>query len=182
LFSDVADFGSPSRNDEDRRIIREALFSMTYAILKSLPDVWSWDDRGDGQLTVIPSVPTVNIVKLLHAELPIALDEHNHAYHAAAQIRLRVAIHVGPVATDSLGVSSEAIIKTSRMVEAPRLKKAMRSSKACLGIIASPYIYDTVIKHNRELTGYSKIQVRVKETDMSAWVKLFGLELQSPDI
>lgn len=176
ILSDVVGFGSRARTDEDRRVIRESLFSMTHIALQDLPDIWSWDDRGDGLLTVVPpSVPTALVIRHLHKELPAALDEHNHAHRDPARIRLRVAINVGPVATDTMGVSGEAIIVTARLVEAPLFKEAMENNQASLGIIASGFIYETVIRHDLGLSGYSRVQVNVKESRFPAWMRLFGL-------
>jgi class 3 adenylate cyclase len=180
VLSDVVGFGAGWRTDEDRRIMREALFSMTHAVLRDLPDAWSWDDRGDGLLTVVsPSVPTAKVVAHLHKELPAALEEHNRVYPDSARIQLRVAINVGPVATDVMGVSGEAIIITARLVEAPAFKKAMSESGASLGVIASTFIYESVIRHGPYLEGYSKIPVEVKETSTPAWMKLFDRPLSS---
>jgi CRP-like cAMP-binding protein len=175
ILSDVVGFGSLTRTDEDRRVIREALFGMTHTALQDLPDVWSWDDRGDGLLTVVPpSVPTAKVIAHLHKELPAALHEHNRAHRDSAQIQLRVAINVGPVITDTMGVSGEAIIVAARLVEAPLFKEAMKKGQAGLGIIASTFIYETVIRHDLGLTGYSQVQVDVKESRFLAWMKLFG--------
>jgi hypothetical protein len=175
ILSDVVGFGSLARTDEDRRVIREALFSMTHTALQDLPDVWSWDDRGDGLLTVVPpSVPTAKVIGHLHKELPAALDEHNRAHRDSARIQLRVAINVGPVITDTMGVSGEAIIVTARLVEAPLFKEAMKKHHASLGIIASTFIYETIIRHDLGLTDYSQVQVNVKESSLLAWMKLFG--------
>jgi hypothetical protein len=175
ILTDVVKFGSRTRTDSDRLVIREALFSMTHTALQNLPDTWSWDDRGDGLLTVVPpSVPTALVLRHLHKELPSALDEHNGAHQDSARIRLRVAINVGPVATDVVGVSGEAIIVTARLVEAPHFKEAIEKSQASLGIIASTFIYETVIRHDLSLLGYSQVQVDVKESRMLAWMKLFG--------
>lgn len=174
ILSDVVGFGARTRTDEDRRVIREALFSMTHTALQDLPDVWSWDDRGDGLLTVVPPiVPTAKVIAHLHKELPAALEEHNRAHRDSARIQLRVAIHVGPVATDTLGASGEAIIVTARMVEAPLFKQAMDKARAALGIISSTFIYESVIRHDLGLTGYSQVRVDVKEASMLAWMKLF---------
>jgi CRP-like cAMP-binding protein len=174
VFSDVVGFGARTRTDEDRRIIREALFDMTHTVLQGISAIASWDDRGDGLLVVIPpSVPTAKVVRQLHQELPTVLDEHNHAYHDPARIQLRVAVNVGPIASDIVGPSGEAIIDAARLVEAPLFKEAMRTSGADLGIIAHSFIYETVIRHGRDLTGYSKVQVDVKEFSMPAWMKIF---------
>jgi Cyclic nucleotide-binding domain len=178
MLSDVAGFGADWRNDEDRRIIREALFSMTHTVLGDLPDEWSWDDRGDGLLTVVlPTVPTARVVAHLHKELQAALDEHNRVCPDSARIQLRVAINVGPVTSDRMGVSGEAIIVAARLVEAPAFKDAMNESGASLGIIASPFIYNSVIRHGPYLEGYSKIPVQVKELRTAAWIKLFDRPL-----
>jgi class 3 adenylate cyclase len=180
LLSDVVGFGAGWRTDEDRRIIREALFSMTHAVLCDLPDAWSWDDRGDGLLTVVlPSVPTAKVVAHLHKELPAVLEEHNRVYPDSARIQLRVAINVGPVASDIVGVSGEAIIVTARLVEAPVFKQAMSESGASLGIVASTFIYESVIRHGPYLEGYSEIPVEVKESRVLAWMKLFDRPLSS---
>jgi hypothetical protein len=178
IVSDVVGFGADRRNDEDRRIIREALFSMTHTILQSLPDTWSWDDRGDGLLTVVsPRVPTAEVVAHLHKELPAALEEHNRVYPASARIQLRVAIDVGPVASDTMGVSGEAIIRAARLIEAPLFKNAMGESGTCLGIIASSFIYESVIRHGPYVEGYSETRADVKESSTVAWMKLFDTPL-----
>jgi hypothetical protein len=182
MLSDVVGFGADWRNDEDRRIIREALFSMTHTVLGDLPDEWSWDDRGDGLLTVVlPSVPTARVVAHLHKELPAALEEHNRVCRDSARIQLRVAINVGPVTSDRMGVSGVAIIVAARLVEALVFKDAMNESGASLGIIASPFIYNSVIRHGPYLEGYSKIPVQVKEFRTAAWMKLFDRPLSSGD-
>jgi hypothetical protein len=41
-------------------------------------------------------------------------------------------------------------------------------------MIASTFIYETVIRHDLGLTGYSQVQVDVKESSFLAWMKLFG--------
>jgi len=180
MLSDVVGFGADWRNDEDRRIIREALFSMTHTVLADLPDAWWWDDRGDGLLTVVlPSVPTARVVAHLHKELPAALEEHNRVCPDSARIQLRVAINVGPVTSDRMGVSGVAIIVAARLVEAPVFKDAMNESGASLGIIASPFIYNSVIRHGPYLEGYSRIPVQVKEFRTAAWMNLVDRPLSS---
>jgi hypothetical protein len=175
LLSDVVGFGARTRTDEDRRVIREALFRITHVVLQELPHEWSWDDRGDGLLTVVPpSVPTAKIIQHLHKELPAAIEEHNRAHPDSARIQLRVAVNVGPVVTDTMGVSGEAIIIAARLVEAPLFKKEIDRARAALGVIASTFIYESVLRHDPGLGGYSQVRVDVKESSTLAWVKLFG--------
>jgi hypothetical protein len=123
---------------------------------------------------VPPSVPTAKIMQHLHKELPAALEEHNRAHSGSVRIQLRVAISVGPVVTDTMGVSGEAIIIAARLVEAPLFKDAMDKARAALGVIASTFIYESVLRHDPGLSGYSEVQVDVKESSMPAWMKLFG--------
>jgi class 3 adenylate cyclase len=174
VFTDVVAFSSSARNDEDRRIIREALFGMTQMMLQGSAGARS-EDRGDGILTVVPpSIPTANVIERLLKELLPALERHNSAHHESARFQLRAAVNVGPVATDTMGVTGEAIIIAARLVEAPLFKKAMDTTGANLGVIASTFVYETVIKHARNLTGYSQVQVRLKGFNRLAWMKLFG--------
>jgi hypothetical protein len=175
VLSDVVGFGARSRTDEDRRIIRETLFRMTHAAMRGIPDVWPWEDRGDGLLMVIPpSIPTAEVIEHLHAGLPAALEEHNRTHPDSARIQLRVAVNVGPVTSDDIGISGEAIIVAARLVEAPPFKEAMDETRANLGIIASTFIYETVVRHHPHMVGYSQVRVDVKESSILGWLKLFG--------
>ena len=45
---------------------------------------------------------------------------------------------------------------------------------------ASTFIYETVIRHDRNLTGYSKVHFRVKETSATAWMKIFEATASPP--
>ena len=173
LRTDVVGFGARTRNDEDRLIIRQATLDMTQTALESLWDECSWEDRGDGLLMVVPpAVPTTKVMEHLLTGLPLALKRHNHIYADAVQIQLRVAVDVGPVVTDIMGVSGEAIIVTARLVDAPTLKAAIAKSGANLGVITSAFVYETVIRHGRDPAGYRQIQVDVKESRIPAWMQI----------
>jgi class 3 adenylate cyclase len=182
FLTDVVGFSSLSRTDEDRLIIREALFSMTHAAVRDIRDTWS-EDRGDGLLTVVsPNVPTAKIMDQLLLELPAALEQHNGTQRDSARFKLRLAVNVGPVARDNMGVHGEAIISTARLVEAPSLKEAIAKSTANLGVIAAPFVYDTVIRHGpsaSDRASYSQVPVEIKGLRTTAWMKLFDTE-QTP--
>jgi hypothetical protein len=87
---------------------------------------------------------------------------------------LRAAISVGPLFSDAMGPSGEAITTIARLVEAPLFKQAMDTSGASLGLIATTFVYETVIKHDRSLTGYRQVQVDVKTFHDPAWMDVFG--------
>jgi hypothetical protein len=173
VFTDVVAFGSPSRTDEDGRIIREALSKMTHMMVRGIAGVRS-ESRGDGILTVVPpTIPTANVIRRLLKELPPALVRHNSSHHDSAQFQLRAAVNVGPVAADALGVSGRAITITARLADAPLFKEAMDISKANFGLIASTFVYETAIRLDGNMTDYSQVQVNVKEFTETAWMKLF---------
>jgi len=182
ILTDVVAFGARMRTDGDRLLIREALFRMTQAAMEGIPNARS-EDRGDGFLTIVPpNVSTARVVDQLVTEFPAALELHNSTHRESARFKLRMAVNVGPVVSD-MGVSGEAIIVTARLVEAPLFKEAVGRSGANLGIIASPFVYETVIRHHtdsHDLAGYSEVPVEVKESDTTAWMKLFEASLPSP--
>ncbi|MGA8668099.1 MAG: cyclic nucleotide-binding domain-containing protein, partial [Candidatus Dormiibacterota bacterium] len=183
FLTDVVDFGARSRTDSDRLLIREVLFKMTQAAMPDFPDAQS-EDRGDGFLSVVPpNAPTARVLDQLLSELPAALELHNSIQREPARFKLRLAVNVGPVTSHMNGVSGEAIIVAARLVEAPDFKKALARSTASLGLIASPFVYETVVRHGsdpREMASYAQVKVEVKETETMAWMKLFDGQAPSP--
>jgi hypothetical protein len=178
-LTDVVGFGARSRTDTDRRLIRAELFAMTQAALEDIADVLP-EDRGDGFLTVVPpSVSTAKVMDQLLPKLLVALELHNSTARASARFQLRLAVNVGPVVSDAAGVTGEAIIVAARLVEAPLFKRAIEGSSASLGVIASPFVYETVIRHGRN-PDYTPVPVEVKESNTTAWMKLFGTLISSP--
>jgi hypothetical protein len=183
FLTDVVDFGARTRTDNDRLLIREALFKMTQKAMQGFPEAQS-EDRGDGFLTVVPpNASTTRVLDQLLKELPAAIELHNSTQGESARFKLRLAMNVGPVVSHMDGVSGEAIIVAARLVEAPDFKEALAGSTAGLGVIASPFVYETVVRHGsdpREVASYSQVSVEVKETETTAWMKLFGAPEPSP--
>lgn len=179
FLSDVVRFGARTRTDEDRRLIRETLFIATQAALRDIADVHI-EDRGDGFLSVAPpAIPTARVMERLLGELSAALRRHNSIQRQSARFQLRLAVNVGPVVSDAAGVTGETIIVAARLVEAPHFKIAIEGSTASLGVIASPFVYETVIRHDRD-PGYTEVPVEVKESETTAWMRLFGPQTPHP--
>lgn len=176
LRTDVVGFGALNRNDRDRRIVRQGSLEMMQATLGPLWESCMAEDRGDGLLIVVPpEVPTARIVERLHRELPGGLILHNRTYSEQARIHLRVAVDVGPVMGDPLGLSGGSLIRTARLIDAPTFKQAMASAGAVLGIIVSAFVYETAIRQPDGWIGpgeYHPVEVNVKESRIPAWMRL----------
>ena len=178
LFTDVVGFGGSHRNGRDRRVVRRSALEIMQASLGVHWDECIPEDRGDGHLIVVPpTVPTARIIERLHRDLPAELRMHNHTYGEAARIQLRVAINVGPVTGDDFGMEGDTINRTARLVEAPAIKRAMASTGASLGIIASTFVYETAIRDEElaSVGGYKTVRVKVKEYNGSAWLRLIDV-------
>ena len=130
LFTDVAGFGDPKRNDDDRQAVRTALYEISRSALEASGVPWTscyYEDRGDGTVIVVPpTIATVRVVDPLIPELASRLRQYNRRASDVVQIQLRVALHVGPVGRDAEGLNGEAIIVAARILEAPALKAQAR--------------------------------------------------------
>ncbi|QKG22026.1 hypothetical protein [Actinomadura verrucosospora] len=181
LFCDVAGFGDPARDDEDRRVVRQVTYGVLLAALEAsgVTDADHYrEDRGDGALVIVsPAVPTASLIDPLADRLATALRLHNHRAGAAVRVQLRVALHVGPISADAEGVSGGAIIHAARLLEAPALKDALARTGADLGLIVSPFVHDGFVAHLHgpiDPAAFERVEVKVKETTTEAWIYLSG--------
>ncbi|MFG2001402.1 hypothetical protein ACGFNU_19855 [Spirillospora sp. NPDC048911] len=176
---DVAGFASHTRDDDDRRFVRETIFRMLEQAFSSsglrLPDYYR-EDRGDGVLIIVPpDVPTRTVVDPMLARLETELRRHNQRAAAPVRIQLRAALHVGPVVGDLHGVFGNAITQAARLLEAPVLKSGLAESGGDLGFITSAYVYESVIREGPGFVDpslYQPVEIQVKETELSAWMYL----------
>jgi len=62
-------------------------------------------------------------------------------------------------------------------LDAPHFKEAIASSGTSLGIIISPFVYETVIRPGpdlSEMASYTQVPVEVRESSTTAWMKLIS--------
>ncbi|MEU8802102.1 cyclic nucleotide-binding domain-containing protein [Spirillospora sp. NPDC048819] len=183
LITDITGFSSPSRTDADRRYVLEAMYRLLDEAFAAsglaLSDFYQ-EDRGDGALIVVPpTTPTEAVVDPMLAHLAASLRRHNRRAGEATRMRLRAALHVGPVQRGPKGVSGISIITARRMVDAPAVKKRVAETGADLAFVASDFVFDTVITTAPGFVDpgrYARVRVRVKETSLSAWLTLEGGE------
>jgi hypothetical protein len=185
VFTDVVGFGADSRTEFDRLAIRKAVARMLgAAVVFPYKDACAWEDRGDGLLIVMyPEVPTTAVLDRLVTLLPGELRRHNASSPPGARIQLRVAITVGPVVADEVGLSGKSIIRGARMLDTPAFKKAMAGTGSALGVISSAFVHDLAIEAGADLADpetCAQVRVSVKESRFPAWVQLFEPTLIGP--
>ena len=174
VYTDIVGFSQRLRTDEHRRTIRLANLTMTMKAIEDIYDACSLEDRGDGVLMVVrPDIPTGRVLESLLSGLPAALRRHNETFSEALRIQLRIAIDVGPVVSDEFGISGDAIIRTSRLLDAADFKTAMKEQNAGLGIIVSTFVYDAAVPHPEGApVRYVPVQASVKESTIPAWMQI----------
>jgi CRP-like cAMP-binding protein len=186
VFTDIAGFSSRVRNENDRLEVRRAMYTALRESFEESRVPWGAchsEDRGDGALIVVPpGIPTAAVIDPMIAALGMRLRRHNHRSSEAVRIQLRVALDVGPVLPDPPGVSGWALINAARLLEAAPFKEKLATTGADLGVIASRFVYDSVIAHSPGYVNadeYEPIGCRVKETDIEGWIHLRGMPARS---
>jgi CRP-like cAMP-binding protein len=181
FFTDVVGFSAACRNEGDRQEVRDALYEILRQAFEESGVSWTecyHEDRGDGVLTVIPpTIPTRAVADPLLALLTAGLRRHNRRSSAAVRIQLRAALHVGPVYRDREGLNGDAIIHTARMLDAPLLREAMKTSDADLAFMSSDHVFQTVIRQGPGLVDpetFQRVDFRLKESQIAAWMHLSG--------
>lgn len=183
LITDITGFSAPARTDADRRFLMEAMYGHledAFAASGLDPSGFHTEDRGDGALVIVPpTTPTEAVVDPMLAHLAAALRRHNRRAAEATRMRLRAALHVGPVQRGPKGVSGMSIITAHRMVDAPAVKKRVAETGADLAFVVSDFVFETVIASAPGFVDphrYERVRIRLKETSRSAWLTLEGGE------
>jgi len=110
-------------------------------------------DRGDGVLILLRPVDEFPKPLLLSRLLPALvklLVTYNSGISSADQarmLRLRVVVHAGEVHYDKNGPFGDDLDLALRLLDAPRLKAHLRNGVAPLAVVASDYIYQSIIRH-----------------------------------
>jgi len=109
--SDIAGSADRRRTDDDHRLMREHLYRILQGAFAAAGIPWSaciHQDHGDGVRTS---------------------RKHNLWAEPATQIRLRVAINIGPVVRDANGLTGQALIQV-RQTSGPINPEAYRRIRA----------------------------------------------------
>ncbi|MGZ3147121.1 VMAP-C domain-containing protein [Lentzea chajnantorensis] len=184
LAVDMERFGDRSRTDLHRRVAHDGLYKALYtALSESSIDEPSWykEDRGDGAMFLFtPDVPKKRLPDLLLNRLIANLLRHNATVTKEAQIRLRISLHYGEVTINPEGVVGDCVNLAFRLLEAAQLKEELAESSSVLAVIVSEPFYQEVLRNEpaAEPSAYRQINVAVKETTTSAWMRLSAESVQ----
>jgi hypothetical protein len=135
-------------------------------------------DRGDGVLVLVrphDEVPKTVLLDQLVPLLAALLAEYNaQAAQSALRIRLRVVVHAGDVHVDGRGWYGEAIDVAIRLLDSPRVKKALKQTGAPLVLVISNEIYSGIVRHGYvDANAYLPlVRVRVANRRHRGWVHI----------
>jgi hypothetical protein len=136
---------------------------------------WVTQDTGDGELAVLPaSEPEIVVVDRYVRELEAELRRYNGRLRPESRLRLRVAMHFGPLSPAELGHAGPTPIAVARLVDSSPLRAALsEADQANLALMLSDRVYtDTVA--SRVTTWrpeeFRRVQVHHKEFAEQAWL------------
>jgi hypothetical protein len=173
--------GSTKRTNPERGELRRIL----YALLDQALDeagitprhLEPLVDRGDGVLILIrphDDVPKTILIGLLIPELAALLDEHNATVaESALRLRLRAVIHAGEVHDDGRGFYGEDLDLAFRLLDAPKVKRALRDTPAApVVLVVSEEIFAGIVRHRYVDGGTyeSLVRVRMAGRQHRGWV------------
>jgi class 3 adenylate cyclase len=149
---------STSRTDPVKAALREKIYELFEAALCQAGIDGRYRDRfvdrGDGVLALIHPADQVPKGLLLRCAIP-ALNRFLVDYNAGLppsagqdrQLRVRVVVHAGEVRYDANGCFGETLDVAFRLLDAPRVKKALREATGPMIAVVSREIYSTVVRH-----------------------------------
>jgi hypothetical protein len=143
-------------------------------------DRWEPQKSGDGQFAVLPvDQSEVLVVDDFVRELDVELRRFNEYRRDDWRIRLRLAIHYGPVAPAANGFAGSAPVTVGRLLDSRPLRRALAVDEdRYLALMLSRQVFeDTVAADHTSLrTGdFLPVRVRVKEFDDTAWLRVPGM-------
>ncbi|CCH33416.1 hypothetical protein ABZ816_18155 [Actinosynnema sp. NPDC047251] len=177
LAIDIERWGDPARTDGHRRIMHSGLFAAVRQAFADISVEWAscvFENTGDGMLVLIPAtVSGGHLMDLLPSRITAAVRRHNDVSATEARMRLRIALHEGPVRVVPDGQISTAITVACRLLESAELRAAHRVSGEPVTIMVSDLFYRNAIHHDpaTEPERYRRVAVTVKELTEHAWIR-----------
>lgn len=181
VCGDVKDSGRLALRAKLR--MREALYQVFQDALDAVrigPEMVDIDDRGDGLLLAFrPGVPPVLMAGEWLEEIRQGLLERNAWMREP--MRMRVAMHEGPVSHDGRGLVGRAVDLTCRLCDCDPARRILNAADGRdLVLVVSGAFHEAVITQSEgerfvDPGSFRPHRVHAKETDEIAWFRVPGL-------
>ncbi|URM94349.1 hypothetical protein LUW76_08390 [Actinomadura madurae] len=176
---DIEDYSS--RNDAEQRVLQSALsVALDEAANAACLDRQSWlrQVSGDGVFAVLPrDTDIAALMDVFVRELDAALGSHNRrrADDHWTRMRLRLAVHVGPVHLDgALGLPGQHAVLPARLRDSVPVRAALAElPDADLAVIVSTEVYRDFITQGPgepRPSDFRPVHVRVKKQAYDAYL------------
>lgn len=140
-------------------------------------------DRGDGILALIHPVDQAPKALLLNEVVPLLgrlLAEYNCGLPCHSQpqrqLRMRVVMHAGEVHYDANGCFGEALDVAFRLLDAARVKRALRETADPLVLVISAEIHSSVVRHGYDGIDHQAfrplVRVHVAGRRCQGWIRI----------
>ncbi|CAL9476306.1 adenylate/guanylate cyclase [Streptomyces sp. enrichment culture] len=176
LFADIKEFSS--RSDHAQLRARGDLYAeMQSAFTDELWRSCHHEDRGDGVLIVMPPVPALPAEALFTDVLPRLEDGLGRRRRSDPLLRLRIAVHAGPVHRDRHGFAGNAVNHVFRLCDGAPLRQALDEAGSDTAHLVSETVHDAVVRAGLpgvDPTTFHPVTVQVKETRARAYLHVPG--------
>jgi hypothetical protein len=175
--------GSTRRPDPVKAVLRTMLYELFDASLRSAGVSArrrdQFTDRGDGLLALIDPADQALLVNLV---IPL-FSRRVAGYNASLpdpggrdrRLRVRVVMHTGNVHDDDNGCFGEALDTAFRLLDAPRVKTALKTAQGPVLLVVSGDIHDLVTSCSCGATGHTAsrpVTVQVAGHEHRGWIHI----------
>lgn len=176
--------GSTTRTNRAKAVVRDVMYRLVTEALAvhgiGDDDIGRLVDRGDGLLALIrpaDSAPKTLLIGSVVPTLGALLTRYNDE-HPDAPLRLRCVVHAGEVHFDRHGQYGEMLDVAFRLLDAPRVKRALRRAAGPLVLVISDDLYWSVVHHGygsvAALPFAPLVAVRVADLPRQGWLHVPG--------
>jgi hypothetical protein len=170
---DVAGYGSRTRRARKR--VQERLVTLIGLILDDLNVHVSETDQqgtGDGVLLFLPKdLDTQHALPVLLHSIATRLAEDNDEF--GDQVRLRMAVDIGPVGLAPLGFEGTTATNLGRLVDSEPLREWLGNPGHDLAVVVTDRLHSFVVAEDVPALPqdqFTRVSVRIKEFATEAWL------------
>ncbi|AUI60391.1 hypothetical protein [Amycolatopsis sp. BJA-103] len=168
---DIVDYSS--RPSDQQRIAQQRLLALLQRFTQHTGvavEPGYFQATGDGFNSFLPDIDAVTAMRHLVCTMPHLLGEDNLQH--ADQIKLRMAIDVGPVEPSELGFAGPTVIRFCRMANSEPAREAMGEPDTTMAIVVSDTLYDDIVRQHGDLSElpFTRHDVVVKTYQATAYL------------